>query len=65
MIHNTSKRLPTFVANRLAKIEEQSDPSQKKYVNSQQNPADQASRGISPLSLTTNGTWFTGPKFFI
>ena len=63
MIHNTSKRFPTFVANRLTKIEEQSEPCQWKYVDTNRNPADQASRGISPSSLHTDCTWLKGPDF--
>ena len=40
MIHNSAKRFPTFVANRLAKIDDLSEPTQWRYVNSDLNPAE-------------------------
>ncbi|XP_039268857.2 uncharacterized protein LOC120343903 [Styela clava] len=50
-INNTSRRFPTFVANRLAKIEEGSNALQWRYVPTDLNPADDASRGLSVQSL--------------
>ena len=63
MINNSSKRFPTFVANRLAKINELSEPSQWRYVNSSLNPADDASRGIETSKLKQNSLWINGPDF--
>ena len=63
MISNTSKRFQTFFANRLAKIDELSEPTQWKYVNSALNPADDATRGLNVSSLTANSRWISGPEF--
>ncbi|XP_077969271.1 uncharacterized protein LOC144423001 [Styela clava] len=59
-INNTSRRFPTFVANRLAKIEEGSNALQWRYVPTDLNPADDASRGLSVQSLM-NERWLKGP----
>ena len=64
MINNCTKRFPTFVANRLAKIEELSNPSQWNYVKSKLNPADDGSRGLN-ASEFTNSRWIKGPEFCI
>ncbi|XP_077968072.1 uncharacterized protein LOC120334576 [Styela clava] len=61
-INNTSRRFPTFVANRLAKIEEGSNALQWRYVPTDLNPADDASRGLSVQSLMDE-RWLKGPSF--
>ena len=63
MIHNSSKRFPTFVANRLAKIDETSNPSQWRYVPSNLNPADDATRGLDASKLINQSRWINGPDF--
>ena len=45
-IHNTTARFQTFVANRLAVIQDGSSPDQWHYVKSSLNPADAGSRGL-------------------
>ncbi|XP_068680455.1 uncharacterized protein [Montipora foliosa] len=50
-IENQDKQFQTFVANRVATIHDASSPSQWKYVNTQDNPADDASRGVPADSL--------------
>nr|XP_039256379.1 uncharacterized protein LOC120333093 [Styela clava] len=61
--NNTSRRFSTFVANRLAKIEEGSNALQWRYVPTDLNPADDASRGLSVQSLMDE-RWLKGPSFF-
>nr|XP_039261910.1 uncharacterized protein LOC120338049 [Styela clava] len=61
-INNTSRRFPTFVANRLAKIEDGSNALQWRYVPTDLNPADDASRGLSVQSLMDE-RWLKGPSF--
>ena len=61
-IENEDKRFQTFVANRIATIHEASSPDQWRYVNTQLNPADDASRGVSADSLHR---WIHGPEFLI
>ncbi|CAB4015368.1 Hypothetical predicted protein, partial [Paramuricea clavata] len=62
-IANEDKRFQTFVANRVASIREVSSPSQWKYVSTQLNPADDASRGLSADELISNTRWLSGPDF--
>ena len=45
-INNHTKRFQTFVANRVALIHDGSSPDQWRYVNTELNPADDASRGL-------------------
>ena len=64
IIRNSTKRFPVFVANRVAKIEEASSVSSWRHVASKQNPADDASRGISAHDLCKEGSrWLHGPAF--
>ncbi len=62
-LHNERKRFQTFVANRVATILETSSPSQWRLVPGKQNPADEASRGISADALLNSKRWFAGPEF--
>lgn len=59
-LENQDRRFQTFVANRVATIHDASSPSQWRYVNTQCNPADDASRGVSADSLQR---WIHGPEF--
>ena len=59
-IENQDKRFQIFVANQVATIRDASSPSQWKYLNTQDNPADDASRGVPPDSLQR---WIHGPPF--
>ena len=61
-ISNDSRRFHVFVANRVQQIRDVTSPSQWRYVETQNNPADLASRGATPIELSNSG-WFTGPKF--
>ena len=61
-INNKTKRFRTFVANRLAKIHRQTEPSQWRHVGSRHNPADHASRGLT-VSQLLKSNWLTGPAF--
>ncbi|XP_066932171.1 uncharacterized protein [Clytia hemisphaerica] len=45
-VRNSSKRFKKFVSNRVSLITKSSDSSQWKYVDSVDNPADHASRGL-------------------
>lgn len=56
-IRNEKSRFHTFVANRLAVIHDGSQTRQWRYVNSDLNPADDASRG------TQSKRWLEGPEF--
>ena len=62
-VNNENKRFQTFVANRIATIHEASSPHQWRYVPSDQNPADDASRGLSANDLLNATRWINGPEF--
>ncbi|KAL7863273.1 hypothetical protein SRHO_G00122570 [Serrasalmus rhombeus] len=61
-IRNEARRFHTFVANRVQKIHLGSHPQQWRYVASNENPADHASRGLTLRELLAS-TWLTGPEF--
>lgn len=60
-VENDEKRYETFVANRVSAIREQSLPSQWRYVHTELNPADDASRGISADDIVKPTRWIKGP----
>ena len=62
-IRNEARRFQTFVANRLSIIHDASSPCQWRYVDSQSNPADYASRGLSILETEKFESWLNGPAF--
>ena len=59
-LKNEDKRFQTFVANRISVIRETSSLEQWHYVNTDDNPADDASRGVSAAQLHR---WINGPTF--
>lgn len=61
-IANEARRFHVFVANRVQRIRDTTDVAQWDYVDTDQNPADHASRGLKVADLI-NSNWFTGPKF--
>ncbi len=64
-IWNKDKRFHTFVANRVTTIREATIPSQWRYVNSKENPADDASRGVRAGDFLQDRRWTEGPKFLV
>ncbi len=50
------------MANRVQKIQLSSAPQQWRYVPTNENPADHASRGLTASEFLSS-TWLTGPKF--
>ena len=60
-IRNQSKRFHTFVANRLSVIHENSAPHQWRHVRSELNPADEVTRGVEEMSVSSK--WLSGPEF--
>ncbi|XP_039475082.1 uncharacterized protein LOC120442538 [Oreochromis aureus] len=61
-INNDARRFHVFVANRIQRIKESTQPMQWKFVASDLNPADHASRGLKAKDLITSN-WFSGPSF--
>ena len=61
-ISSSDKRLPVFVANRVAEIIDGSNVEQWNFVPGQINPADIGTRGIK-MSELENTDWLRGPSF--
>lgn len=61
-INNEARRFHTFVGNRVQKIHLNTNPQQWKYVPTDENLTDHASRGLT-VSEMPSSSWFTGPKF--
>ena len=62
-IRNESKRFKVFVANRVSKIRQLSEPDQWHHIPGEDNPADVLSRGCSVDNLPD--IWFRGAHFCI
>ena len=61
-ISNEARKFRVFVANRLQRIREATDPDAWRYVNTEENPADLALRGLKAADLVNNQLWWHGPK---
>ncbi|XP_072158029.1 uncharacterized protein [Bemisia tabaci] len=59
----SNSRLDTFVANRVGKIRDTTASVTWKYVPSESNPSDPASRGIPPSELPAHPLWWEGPPW--
>jgi hypothetical protein len=62
-IYNTTSRYKAFVANRLVTIHELSSVDEWRYVPTQHNPADLASRGFAATDDEAMARWLAGPEF--
>ncbi|KAK6191252.1 hypothetical protein SNE40_002987 [Patella caerulea] len=60
---NEKTRFHTFVANRLTVIHEGTELQQWRYVETNQNPADDASRGLLVGNELRSRRWLAGPDF--
>lgn len=62
-IQNNARRFHVFVANRIQQIRDLSEPDQWGHVKGQDNPADEASRGLTVEKFVTCSKWLSGPSF--
>ena len=62
-INNEARRFHVYVGNRVQHIRDCSSPGDWFLVPGNENPADEASRGLTAKELLDNDRWFTGPKF--
>nr|XP_036227894.1 uncharacterized protein LOC118682658 [Bactrocera oleae] len=60
-IPKTLSTFKQYVSNRVAYIQANSDINAWKHIRSESNPADCASRGISPALLAEHHLWWMGP----
>ncbi|KAL0883918.1 hypothetical protein ABMA27_015986 [Loxostege sticticalis] len=61
--HSSPHRWDTFVANRVAKIQEELSPQVLFHVSGRENPADCLSRGLTPAQIIDHPLWFSGPSW--
>lgn len=59
-IKASEQRFPVYVANRARQIRELTVPSNWNYVRTEDNPADEGSRGVEPGRFTANNKWLRG-----
>ena len=62
-IQNESGRFHSFVANRVSKIQDSSEPSQWRHVPGHLIPADDWIRGLRASELAAESRWINGPTF--
>ncbi|GFY20233.1 integrase catalytic domain-containing protein [Trichonephila clavipes] len=62
-LNTPANLLKTFVANRVAKVQELTVGFQWNHVPSVLNPADLVSRGLRPCDLPNLRLWWHGPQF--
>lgn len=62
-INSSPDKYKTFVANRIAEIQEFTEPKNWRHVDGKQNPADCLSRGIDPDELRDHKLWWHGPEW--
>ena len=62
-ISNEARRFHTFVANRVQGIRDHTSPDQWHYIDTKDNPADDASRAWGAGELIKSNRWWNGPNF--
>ena len=62
-LSNDSKRFHTFESNRLTVIRNGSSVSDWRYINRDDNPADDASKGSRLQEMAKDNRWLKGPTF--
>ncbi len=62
-LNDDAQRFQAFVHNKLQRIRRSSDVQDWSWVPTDQNPADLATRGVSPLRLKLSDIWREGPAF--
>ena len=64
-LRDTSKRRPAFETNRISLIRKLSAAEQWRWVDTQRNPADLYSRGVSPKQVRKAEKWLHAPSFLL
>lgn len=62
-LQSQPSRWQVFVGNRVSNITQLIDNDRWNHVQSADNPADLASRGVPPSELANNEMWWCGPKW--
>lgn len=64
-ISTSPHRLKTYVANRVAEIQQFTSTKEWNHVSSSDNPADLLSRGATTEELSNNYKWWHGPPWLV
>lgn len=64
-ICSPTQNLKTFVANRVAEIQQLTANGSWRHIPGVQNPADLASRDVSPSQVADANIWWHGPSFLL
>ncbi|XP_011858378.1 PREDICTED: uncharacterized protein LOC105555936 [Vollenhovia emeryi] len=64
-IQGHASRWKTYVANRVAYVQQRLPEAKWRHVPGIENPADCASRGIAPSHLVHHPLWWTGPPWLL
>ena len=64
-IQKDPQQLKTIVQNRVSAIQSATHKSRWNYVRTHQNPADHASRGLSPRQTVQNHLWWKSPPWLM
>ena len=64
-LDGTPRRYKTYIGNRIATVTNLVPSSAWKHVPTLDNPADCASRGLSPSELRDHKLWWTGPPWLL
>lgn len=64
-LNSQTRRLKTYVANRVEQILDVTNVEQWKHVLTDQNPADMLSRGLSSKELINSVLWWNGPEWML
>ncbi|XP_042229933.1 uncharacterized protein LOC121871554 [Homarus americanus] len=62
-IGNAGKRFHTFVVNRVSAVREVTDMKLWRRVSSEQNPVNDATRGVTASQMLEDCVWTQGPRF--
>lgn len=62
---NDSRRFHVFVGNRLQLTHDHKAQSHWRYIDTKENPAKIASRGVLANEILKNFKWFNGPSFLL
>lgn len=62
-LKNHPQKWSTFIANRVVEIHQLIPSSSWNHIAGQNNPADCASRGITPTAIQNHSLWWNGPSW--
>ena len=64
-LRGNPRRFKAFVGNRVSEIMDTIPPNRCRHVPTKDNPADCASRGLSPADLLQHELWWKGPSWLM